>query len=113
MLVTRFGYLLIVGVVAAAGIAIFVVLQRTEADPPPISVEQVIGYSRYGVIDSISATGRTVKVHFRNDFDTKSQLGHSSHDYQATLQAGDNLLAILETNGVKINGADGVRVTVH
>ncbi len=113
MFITRLGYLLIVGVIAAAAIAIFVVLQRTEADTPSITVEQVIGYSRYGVIDSINSTGKTVKVHFRSDFDTKSQLGSSSHDYEATLRDGDNLLTMLETSGIKINGADGVRVTVH
>ena len=113
MFVTRLGYLLIVGIVAAAGVAIFVVLQRSGDDTPSISVEQVIGYSRFGVVDSISATGRTLNVHFRNDFDTKSQLGSSSHDYEATLRDGDNLLTILETSGVKINSADGVRVTVH
>ena len=113
MFVTRLGYLLIVGIVAGAAVAIFVVLQRSADDPPSISVEQVIGFSRYGVIDSISASGRTLKVHFRNDFDTKSQLGNSSHDYEATLREGDNLLTMLETSGVKINSADGVRVTVH
>ena len=113
MIVTRIGYLFIVVIVAAAGIAIFVVLQREESSPPTLTLEQVIGYSRYGVIDSITANGRSLKVHFRKDFDTTSQLGSDSHDYEATLKEGDSLLGILETNGVKINSADGVRVTVH
>ena len=113
MLVARLGYLLILGIVIAAGIAIFVVLQRSEADPPTLTLDQVIGYSKYGVIDSMSANGDTVKLHFRNDFDTKGQLGNSSHDYQTKLRQGDSLVGVLETAGVRVNGIDGVRVTVH
>jgi len=113
MLVARLGYLLILGIVIAAGIAIFVVLQRSEADPPTLTLDQVIGYSKYGVIDSMSANGDTVKVHFRSDFDTKGQLGNSSHDYQTKLRQGDSLVGLLETAGVRVNGIDGVRVTVH
>ena len=113
MIVARLGYLLILGIVVAAGVAIFVVLQRSEADPPTLALDQVIGYSKYGVIDSMSANGDTVKVHFRNDFDTKGQLGNGSHDYQTTLRQGDSLVGLLETAGVRVNGIDGVRVTIH
>ena len=42
----------------------------------------------------MSANGDTVKVHFRNDFDTKGQLGNSSHDYQTKLRQGDSLHSI-------------------
>jgi len=113
MIVARLGYLLILGIVIAAGVAIFVVLQRSEADPPSLPLDQVINYSKYGVIDSMSANGDNVKVHFRSDFDTKGQLGNSSHDYQTKLRSGDSLVGLLQTAGVRVNGIDGVRVTLH
>jgi hypothetical protein len=112
MLVTRIGYVLIIGVIVAAAVAIVAVLRPERAsEPAALEFQQVMNYSRYGVIERIETKGQTLTVHFRKDFDTKAQFGSDAHDFGSKLPDGVDLVASLTAAGVTVNGASGLQVT--
>ena len=114
MIFTRLGYVLIVTVIAIAAVAIFIVLRPESASgPPTISVEEVVNYSRYGVVESIEVKGQTMKVRFKDGYDTEEQFGTDSREFEASLAPDQSILVLLETAGIPVNTAEGVRVTIQ
>lgn len=114
MLITRVAHVLIVGVIATAAVAIVLVLRpETASHPPALEFQQVVNYSKYGVVDSIDAKGQVLTVHFRDGFDTKAQLGTDAHTFETSLPSGDNVAAVLAAAGVPSDSAGGPKVTVH
>ncbi len=112
MIFTRLGYLIIlVIIVVAAGAIAYVVWpggggsggasNGGAASRPVIAFDDVINYSKFGVIDQISVKGSVLTAHFRDDFDTKSRTGSDSHDYTSALPSGQDLAAVLQTAGVQ------------
>jgi len=115
MIFTRLGYSLILVIVLAAAAAVaFVAFQvRDGGSSHELDPQQVINYSKFGVIDSIEQDGRTLTVTFNKEFDTKPAFGTSSHEFTSTLPEGASIVSMLTAAGVPINGTDGLRVTTH
>ncbi len=113
MIVARLSYLLIITIVAVAAVAVFMVLRPDEASHnPDIELQQIINYSRFGVIESITESGQTLTVRFNDDFDTEQAFDTDSHVFEATVPAGQNIRTLLQSNGI-IVGEGGVRVTTQ
>jgi len=111
VLVTRIGYVLIIGVIAAAAAATTLVLRPgTALHPAAIQYQQVIDYSRYGVVERIETKGQTLTVYFIKDFDTQAQLGTSDHVFDAMVPQGEDVIADLAKAGVTVNGPAGLQV---
>jgi len=114
MLVTRIGYVLIIAVMATAVAAIAIVLRPKEASQPPmLEFQQVVDYSKYGVIDRIDVRGRTLTVHFRDDFDTKEQFQTSVRTFESAVPEGRDIVTELTASGVAVDGSRGLQVTVR
>ena len=114
MLVTRIGYLLIIGVVATAAAAVMIVLRPgTASQPPALEFQQVVNYSRYGVVERIDVKGQTLTVRFRDDFDTQSQLGISDKVFEAAVPVGRDITTALTEAGVPFNRAGGLQVVAR
>ncbi len=114
MLVTRIAHALIIGVVASAAVAIVMVLRPDSAShPPALEFQQVINYSRYGVIDTINIKGGEVTVHFRDDFDTKAQFGVDAHTFIASGPADEDAVTALMAAGVPDASVGGPAITVQ
>jgi hypothetical protein len=114
MLVTRIGYVLIIAVMATAIAAIAIVLRPDEATHPPmIEFQQVVNYSRYGVIDRIDAHGKTLTVHFRDDFDTAEPFQTSVHTFESAVPEGKDIVTELTAAGVPVDGSGGLQVTTR
>jgi hypothetical protein len=114
MLITRIAHALIVGIVAIAAVAIVMVLRPdTATHPSELEFQQVINYSRYGVIDTIEVRGREVTAHFRDDFDTKEALGVDAHTFVANGPADEDVVAALKAGGVPDATAGGPTISVE
>lgn len=114
MLITRVAHVLIVGVVATAAVAVVMVLRpETASHPPTIEFQQVVNYSKYGVVDRIEAKGQVLTVHFRDNFDTQAPFGTDVHTFETSLPAGDDVAAVLAAAGVPDASAGGPKVTVQ
>ena len=101
MLFTRIGYVLIIGVIATAVAAVAIVLRPEEATHPPVlEFQQVVNYSRYGVVDRIDARGRTLTVHFKADFDTREPFQTDVHTFEAAVPEGQDIVQALASAGV-------------
>lgn len=112
MIFTRFGYLVIVAIIAAAGAAIYWVVRPDAADGrPQIEVQQVVDYAKFGQVERIEVDGRTLTVHFIDTLDTESAFGDDARVFEATLPDGASIYTILEANGVAVGGTAGVTVT--
>ena len=116
-MITRFGHIVILAIIAAAAVAVFVVLRADDADSPSgddlprMQVAEVINYSRFGVVDRIEVDGRDLTVHFARDFDVASTpLGTESKVFRATLDQGQDIRQLLGAEGIAIGG-EGVEVT--
>lgn len=133
---TRLGYFVIIAIVAAAGIAIAYVVSsnvRSSGTPsasapqatataargveitpvatqPTLPFSRVIDFARLGAVQSLDAQGVDVTVTFRGDFDT-SGFNTTSHVFHSSLQPGQDIVQVLESAGIRVNGADGVAVT--
>ena len=113
MIVARLSYLLIITIIAVAAVAVFMVARPDDASHnPAIEVQEIINYSRFGVVESITESGQTLTVRFKDDFDTEDAFGTDSHVFEATLPAGQNIRTILQDNGI-IVGEGGVRVSTR
>jgi hypothetical protein len=113
MILARLSYLLIITIIAAAGVAVFMVLRPDDASHnPAIEIQEIINFSRFGVIESITESGQTVTVRFDEDFDTEGAFDTDSHVFEATVPRGQNIRTILQNNGV-IVGEGGVPVTTE
>jgi hypothetical protein len=113
MIFTRLGYFTILLIIAAAAVAIFLVLRpETATNYPEIQAEQVINYSRFGVIEEIEVDGTLLTVRFREDFDTQEQFGTSSHVFHGTLPEGQDIGQMLTAAGIVV-GEGGVQVTTQ
>lgn len=113
MIVARLSYVLIITIVAVAAVAVFMVLRPDEASHnPAIELQQIIDYSRFGVVESITEGGQTLTVRFNDDFDTEEAFDTDSHVFEATIPPGDDIRTILENNGV-IVGEGGVTVSTR
>lgn len=129
MIFTRFGYLVIIAILAAAAAGIAFVLwpsgsTSTPADStrapaatatplatsPTLPFERVIDFTRLGAVQSLDAQGQDVTVTFREDFDT-SGFNTTSHVFRSSLQPGQDIVQVLEAAGIAVNGPDGVAVT--
>jgi hypothetical protein len=114
VLVTRIGYVLIIGVIATAAAAITLVLRPgTASHPAAIQYQQVIDYTRYGVVERIETKGQTLTVHFSKDFDTQAQLGTSDHVFDAMMPPGEDVVATLAKAGITVNGPTGLQVVAR
>ena len=130
---TRLGYFVIVAILAIAGAAIAVVAwsaissggDDTPADPTPTAVAaattpvgqlpsipfaRVIDFTRSGAVLTIDAQGIDITVTFREDFDM-SGFNTTSHVFKSSLEPGQDVVQVLETAGIAVNGEDGVTVT--
>lgn len=111
MILARLSYLLIITIIAVAGVAVFMVLRPDDASHnPALELQQVIDYSKFGVIENITESGQTLTVTFRDDFDTEEAFETDSRVFEATLPSGQNIRTLLQNNGV-IVGEGGVEVT--
>jgi len=111
VLVTRIGYVLIIGVMATAAAAIALVLRpSTASHPAAIQYQQVIDYTRYGVVERIETKGQTLTVHFSKDFDTQAQLGTGDHVFDAMIPQGEDIVATLAKAGIAVNSPGGLQV---
>lgn len=114
MVFTRLGYMLILAIMGIAVVAIAAVLwgggsggsDAPAATAPLMAFEDVINYSKFGVIDEIKVHGETLTVRFRADFDTKSRTGSDSRTYTSSLPSGQTIDGALAAAGVQ-----GVKVT--
>jgi hypothetical protein len=70
----------------------------------------VIDFARLGAVQSLDAQGQDVTVTFREDFDT-SGFNTTSHIFHSSLEPGQDIATVLEDAGIRVNGADGVKVT--
>lgn len=114
MLVARIGYVLIIGVMATAIAAIAFVVRPGEATHPPnIEFQQVVNYSRYGVIDRIDAHGKTLTVHFRDDFNTSEPFQTDVHTFESGVPDGRDIVSELTKAGVAVDGSAGLQVTTR
>ncbi len=114
MLFTRIGYVLIIGVIAIAAAAVAFVLRPDSAThPAAIDYQQVINYSRYGVVERIETKGQTLTVYFRQDFNTKAQFGTGTHAFDSKLPTGANLVGDLTAAGIAVNSAGGLQVVAR
>lgn len=129
---TRLGYFVIIAILAIAGGAIAFVAwsavsgndspstgatptatsQATVAPggPPSIPFSRVIELTRFGAVLSIDARGTDITVNFREDFDV-SGFNTTAHVFKSSLEPGQDVVQVLETAGIRVNGADGVTVT--
>ena len=124
---TRFGYFVIVAILVVAGAAIaFVVWPSGSSDTPDplaptataaatdarptISFARVIDFARLGAVLTIDAQGQEVTVTFRDDFDT-SGFNTTAHVFRSSLEAGQDVVQVLEAAGIAVNGPGGVTVT--
>ncbi len=130
---TRLGYFVIVAILAIAGAAIAVVAWSAVSsggdDPPPnptptaiaaatapagqlpaIPFSRVIDFARLGAVLTIDARGADITVTFREDFDV-SGFNTTSHVFKSSLEPGQDVVQVLETAGIAVNGEDGVTVT--
>lgn len=114
MLVTRIGYILIIGVIATAIAAIAIVIRPDSAShPASLQFDQVINYSRFGVVERIETKGSTLTVRFRKEFDTKTQFGSDTHTFDSAVPAGSDLMTSLTQAGVVVNGDAGLQVVAR
>ena len=112
MLVARIGYVLIVLVIALAAAAIAMVLRpESAAHPPMLEFQEVVNFSRFGVIDRIDAQGSTLTVHFKDDFDTAEPFRTDVHTYEAPVPDGQDIVSALTSAGVPFNTAGSMQVT--
>jgi hypothetical protein len=110
MIVSRLAYFLIAGIIATAGVLIWQVLNPGEAENNPnIALDDVINYSRFGVVETIEVRERSLIVTFAEDFDTESAFSSDSRTYEAALPPGRSITSMLQEAGVTI-GDGGVRV---
>jgi hypothetical protein len=130
---TRLGYFVIVAILAIAGAAIAIVAWSAvssggddpAADPTPTAVAaatapaaelpslpfaRVIDITRSGAVLTIDAQGIDITVTFREDFDV-SGFNTTSHVFKSSLEPGQDVVQVLETAGIAVNGEDGVTVT--
>jgi hypothetical protein len=128
---TRFGYFVIIAIIAVAGGAIALVAwsaatsssdkpdvvvapTATAAAPPAgrpvIPFSRVIDFTRLGAVLTIDANGQDVTVTFREDFDT-SGFNTTSHVFGSSLEPGQDIFQVLEAAGIAVNGEGGVTVT--
>jgi hypothetical protein len=126
---TRLGYFIIIAILAVAGAAIAFVLWPSgssdtpavdgptaavtispAAAQPTIPFSRVIDFARLGAVLSLDAQGQDVTVTFREDFDT-SGFNTTSHIFHSSLEPGQDIATVLEDAGIRVNGADGVKVT--
>lgn len=108
MIFTRLGYVIIIAIIVAAAAAVVYVL-RPAGDPPEVTVQQVINYSQFGLVDEIEVDGRTLTVRFDERLDTREHFGDASHEFEAKLNGGDDIEELLRVAGVRI-GPGGVEV---
>lgn len=130
---TRLGYFVIVAILAIAGAAIAVVAWSAissggdgpPASPTPTAIPaatapvgqlpsipfaRVIDFTRSGAVLTINAQGADITVTFREDFDV-SGFSTTSHVFKSSLEAGQDVVQVLKTAGIAVNGEDGVTVT--
>jgi hypothetical protein len=108
---TRFGYAVILFIIAAAIVAIVVVLRPdTATNYPEIETEQVINYARFNAIERIEVDGRLLTVTFREGFDTDEHFDTDSRVFHSTLAEDEDIEAMLAAAGIAV-GEGGVQVT--
>ena len=130
MIFTRFGYFVIIAILAVSAAAIAFVLWPSGssgkpafsprptaavtvsplAAQPAIPFDRVIDFVRLGAVQSLDAQGQDVAVTFREDFDT-SGFNTDSHVFHSSLQPGQDIVQVLEAAGIAVNGSGGVAVT--
>src|SRR4029079_886028 len=130
-MLTRFGYFVIIAILAVAGGAIALVVWSSSGSSgtpsassptatavatapaavrPSIPFARVIDFTRLGAFLSIDAVGQDITVTFREDFDT-SGFNTTSHVFSSSLQPGQDVVQVLEGAGIVVNGTGGVTVT--
>ena len=114
MLVARIGYALIVLVIATAVVAIAMVLRPDNSSHPPmLEFQEVVNYSRFGVIDRIDVRGHTLMVHFQDSFDTVDRFGTGTHTFDAPVPSGQDIVSALQAAGIEVNKTGGLQVYNH
>jgi hypothetical protein len=110
--VTRIAQLLIIVIIAAAAVAVFIVVRPESAHQnPSITLEEVINFAKFGVVDSIEVRDNVAIVTFSEDYDPSTgPLATDSRVFEMAVPAGENVAARLMEAGVPV-GADGVSVT--
>ena len=110
--VTRLAQVFIIIIIAIAAAAIFLVVRPDSAHQnPSITLEEVINFAKFGVVESVEVRGSVAIVTFSEDYDTSNEpLASDSHVFEMAVPAGENIAARLLEAGVPV-GADGVSVT--
>jgi hypothetical protein len=110
MVFTRLGYLLILAIMAVAGVAMFIVAWSSfdaddEDEPFVVPFETVINYARFGTIERLEVEDDTVIVFVREDVDV-SQLNTDEHVWQSDVPEQGVEQALREA-GISVNGDSG------
>ena len=110
--VTRVAQVLIIVIVAIAAAGVFLVVRPDSAHQnPSITLEEVINFAKFGVVESVEVRGNVAIVTFSDDYDPSSgPLEADSHVFEMTVPEGENVAARLQEAGIPV-GADGVSVT--
>jgi hypothetical protein len=109
---TRIAHGLIVVIIAIAAVAIFLVVRPDSAHQnPSITLDEVINYAKFGVVESVEVKDNVAIVTFSDDYDPSTgPLATESRVFEMTVPDGENVAARLLEAGVPV-GADGVSVT--
>ena len=112
MSVTRIGQLAIVSILIIAAVAIFMVLRPDSSSAPQtITLQEVINFSSFGVVESIEVRGDIAIVTFSRDYDTSQPpLSADTHVFEMPVEEGVDIAANLRAAGIQV-GEDGVSVT--
>ncbi len=113
MIFTRLGYSLIIVVMLAAAGAIYFVVRPPGSETQALRLEDVMNYSKFGVIQSIDQDGKALTVRFKKEFDTRAAFGTDAHVFKSEIpDAGTNIIMLLEQAGVRVNAEGAVQVKV-
>lgn len=112
MSITRIGQLLIVAILIIAAVGILIVLRpESGSAPQTMTLEEVINFSSFGVVESIEVRGDIAIVTFSQDYDTSQPpLSAPSRVFEMPVEGGVDIAARLRDAGVPV-GADGVSVS--
>jgi len=81
--------------------------------PPMLEFQEVVNYSRFGVIDRIDVRGQTLTVHFQDSFDTVDRFGTGTHTFDAPVPSGQDIVSALQAAGIEVNKTGGLQVYNH
>lgn len=130
---TRFGYAVILTIMAGAIAAVAIVMwpaisdsldddadggngtavteatATPDAELPEMAIERVIDFIRYGAVALITAEGEQLTVTFREDWTPGPELPQT-RVFRSSVAEGQNVTDVLRAAGIEVNAPGGVEV---